>query len=202
MTEIGVAKQKYREIKSHFTRNDHRVLKEISERYGKLQADKAQTEIHKTTARIVKCAKKSKAGIVLEDLRGIRKLYRKGNGQGTNYRARLNSWAFGEFQRQIEYKAAKEGLAIFKINARNTSAKCMSCGNKLFPEEYRKLRCLKCGLIIDGDENAAINLRKRGLAKLFAMRFSPIGPPEEAMKGNPTTRVILVADGSQSVRTF
>ena len=81
---------------------------------GAIQADKSQSEIHKTTARIVKLAEKSNAGIALEDLKGIRKLYRKGNGQGTNFRARLNSWAFGEFQRQIEYKAKREGLTVIK----------------------------------------------------------------------------------------
>ena len=198
MQEIGQMKQKYREVKSHFKRNDHRILKEITEKYGKLQADKSQTEIHKITSRIVKLAKESNAGIAIENINGIRKLYRKGNGQGTNYRSRLNSWAFGEFQRQIEYKAKSEGLTIIKINPRNTSAKCMKCGNKLIPEECRMLRCLKCGLFIDRDENAAINIRKRGLEKFFSTRFEPIGLPSEAMNGNPTTTVILLAEGSQS----
>jgi putative transposase len=198
MQEIGVAKQRYREIKRHFTRNDHRIRREVHGKYGKMQVDKAQSEIHKTTARIVKLAKRSQAAIALEEMKGIRKLYRRGNGQGSNFRARLNSWAFGEFQRQIEYKAKREGLSVIYVNARNTSAKCMACGNKLFPEEYRKLTCWKCGLIIDRDENAAINIRKRGLEKLFSTRFEPIGPPVETMKGNPTTTVILVADGGQS----
>ena len=202
MKEIGLAKQKYREVKSHFKRNDVRILKQVSEKYGKLQADKAQSEIHKITARIVKLAKKQNAGIALEDLRGIRKLYRKGNGQGTNFRSRLNSWAFGEFQRQIEYKAKREGLIVIKVNARNTSAKCMVCGNKLIPEECRMLRCSKCGLFIDRDENASSNIRNRGLEKLFSMRFSPIGLPGEAMKGNETPTPILLVDGSQSVPTF
>jgi transposase len=60
------------------------------------------------------------------------------------------------------------------------------------------LRCLKCGLFIDRDENAAINIRKRGLEKFFSTRFEPIGLPSEAMNGNPTTTVILLAEGSQS----
>jgi hypothetical protein len=47
MQEVGKAKQKYREIKSHFKRNDHRILTKISEKYGKLQANKSQSEIHK-----------------------------------------------------------------------------------------------------------------------------------------------------------
>ena len=72
MQEIGLAKQRYREIKSHFTRNDHRIRREVSGKYGKLQADKAQSEIHKITARIVKLAKKSQAAIALEDMKGIR----------------------------------------------------------------------------------------------------------------------------------
>ena len=168
------------------------------------RADKCQSEIHKITARIVKEAKKQGAGIALENIKGMRKLYRKGNGQGTNYRARLNSWAFGEFQRQIEYKAKSEGLTVIYVTARNTSAKCSVCGDRmLFAEESRMLRCSnkKCGLFIDRDENAAVNIRNRGLEKLFSMRFKPIGLPQEAMKGNPvkelTTEVILRVDGSQ-----
>lgn len=204
MQEIGQVKQKYREVKSHFRRNDHRVLTEISDKYGKLQADKSQTEIHKITARIVKLARKQKAGIAVEDIKWIRKLYRKGNGQGSNYRSRLNSWAFGEFQRQIEYKAALNGLLIIHVNARGTSAKCSICGNKMIPEESRMLYCPSCKLRVDRDENAALNIRNRGLEKLFSMRFKPIGLPSEAMKGNPvkerTVEVILRVDGSQVIR--
>ena len=204
--EISQTKEKYREVKSHFKRNDHMVLKEISEKYGKLQADKAQSEIHKITARIVKQAKKQNAGIALEDIRGIRRLYQKGNGKGTNCRSRLNSWAFGEFQRQIEYKAKSEGLIVIKINARGTSVKCSVCGNKTFPEENRVLYCPNCKRRIDRDVNAAINIRKRGLEKLFSTRFKPIGLPDKAVKGNPvkelTAEVILRADGSQSVPTL
>jgi putative transposase len=202
MAEISQAKQKYRQVKSHFKRNDARIITKISEKYGKLQADKSMTEIHKITARIVKLARKEKVAIALEDIKGIRKLYRKGSGQGANYRSRLNSWAFGEFQRQIEYKAKSEGLTVIKINARGTSAKCSVCGDRMFAEESRMLRCSKCSLFIDRDENAAKNIRKRGLEKLFSTRFKPIGLPNEAMKGNPlkklTTEVILRVDGSQS----
>ena len=61
------------------------------------------------------------------------------------------------------------------------------------------LRCSKCGLFIDRDENAARNIRKRGLEKLFSMRFSPIGLPGETMNGNGTTSLILLVDGSQSL---
>ncbi|MHB2036978.1 MAG: IS200/IS605 family accessory protein TnpB-related protein, partial [Nitrososphaerales archaeon] len=110
VTKISEKKAKYREVKRHFRRNDARIQKEICSKYGRLQTDKAQVEIHKITSRIVKQAKKQNFGIALENIKGIRKLYRKGNGQGKGYRFRLNSWTFGMFQRQIEYKAKREGL--------------------------------------------------------------------------------------------
>lgn len=104
MHEIASVNQSYRELKSHFKRNDYRIMKRISSKYGKLQADKTQSEMHKITSKLVKLAKRQKLAICLENIKEIRKLYRKGNGQGRNYRARLNSWAFGEFQKQIEYR--------------------------------------------------------------------------------------------------
>jgi putative transposase len=201
MKEIVVVKQRYREVKSHLKRNDSRIMEQISQKYGKLQADNAQSEINKVTARIVKRAKKKRLAFALENIKDIRKLYRKGNGQGSNYRARLNSWAFREFQRQIEYKATKEGLKVIYVNARGTSARCSKCDGEMSVEENRMLRCLSCGLRIDRDKNAAINIRKRGLEKLFSMRFGPIGLPNEAVNGNPMkklpTEVILRADGGQ-----
>ena len=47
-------------------------------------------------------AKASRFGIAMEKLKGIRNLYRKGNGHGASYRGRMNSWTFGEFQRKVE----------------------------------------------------------------------------------------------------
>ena len=44
---------------------------------------------------------------------------------------------------------------------------------------------------MDRDENAARNIAAGGL------RFSPNGPPDEAVKGNPTTTVILRVDGGK-----
>ncbi|MHB2035243.1 MAG: zinc ribbon domain-containing protein, partial [Nitrososphaerales archaeon] len=168
---------------------------------GRLQTDKAQVEIHKITSRIVKQAKKQNFGIALENIKGIRKLYRKGNGQGKGYRFRLNSWTFGMFQRQIEYKAKREGLPVIYVNARGTSARCSICDDKMFVKENRMLYCATCKRVIDRDENAAVNIRNRGLEKLFSTWFKPIGLSDEAMKRNPvkelTAEVIPRADGSQ-----
>ncbi len=41
---------------------------------------------------------------------GIRKIYRKGNGQGSRFRGRMNAWPFYRLRKFIEYKAGWEGL--------------------------------------------------------------------------------------------
>ena len=82
----------------------------------------------------------------------------KGNGQGPDFRFKLNSWAIGEAKRQLEYKGREEGVLVFTVSARGTSAKCSKCGSKMSPEENRMRFCTFCGLRIDRDENAAINV--------------------------------------------
>ncbi|QLH06319.1 zinc ribbon domain-containing protein [Nitrosopumilus ureiphilus] len=113
---------------------------------------------------------------MLEDIKGIRKLYRKGNGQGKKHRGKMNTWSFYELQRQIEYKAKWAGLPVKHVKAHGTSSKCAVCGSKLVPEEHRMMRCVMCKILINRDENAAKNILARGL------RFDPNAPQVEAMK--------------------
>jgi len=118
-------------------------------------------------------------GIILEDLKGIRKLYRKGNGQGSEHRTTMNSWSFYELQRQIEYKARWLGLPVKYVKANGTSSKCAACGSKVVPEEHRMLFCPYCNAAVDRDINAAKNILARGT------RVVPVGTADEAMVEEP-----------------
>jgi putative transposase len=131
---------------------------------------------YNASSSIIRQAEEKRLAIVMEDLKGIRRLYRKGNGQGTNYGARLNSWSYYEFQRQIEYKARWEGIPVIYVSARGTSAKCSKCGSRTYPNEDRTLYCPECRTDVDRDENAARNIMVKG-----ALRFGANGPPGEAM---------------------
>lgn len=75
--------------------------------------------------------------------------------------------AFGEFRRQLEYKTARTGAALRVIDRWYPSSKtCSKCGRvkaKLSLSE-RVYRCDACGLSIDRDLNAAINIRVAGSA--------------------------------------
>lgn len=129
--------------------------------------------------------------IILEDLKGIRKLYRRGNGQGKKFRSKMNSWPFYELQRQIEYKARWLGLSVIYVNPAGTSSKCAICGEKTITEEHRILFCPCCKVVVDRDVNAAKNILAR------STRVVPVGTTSEAMVGEPSKQVILKVDAAQ-----
>ena len=175
LSEAAKIKMMYREIKSHFRRNDARVAKKVQQKYGKLQRDRVQPILHNVSKRIVQKAKAEHFGIVMENLKGIRKLYRKGNGQGNEYRSQLNSWSFAELQRQIEYKAKWENIPVIYVPAAKTSSICAICGCKIVECIERQVYCPNCKRAVDRDENAALNIVRAGL------RFSLKGEAGEAM---------------------
>lgn len=179
LSKITETKAKYREVKSHLKRNDVRIRRRIFGKYGRKQRNRANQLLHLTSKSIVQQAKAKQFGIVMEKLTGIRKLYRKGNGQGRNYRFRLNSWSYAELQRQVDYKARWEGIKVIYVTARGTSAICAICGSKLNPNAQRTLFCPKCSVVVDRDVNASRNILERG------MRFVPTALPVEAMVEEP-----------------
>lgn len=145
-------------VKSKFRRNDSRISKKIFQKYGRLQKNRIHNILHCASKKITS----QNSGIIMEDIRGIRKMYRKGNGQGTKYRSKMNSWPFYEMQRQIEYKARWFGLPVNYVRSGGTSSRCAVCGSKLVPEEHRKMSCSFCNTSIDRDVNAARNILLRG----------------------------------------
>ena len=79
----------------------------------------------------------------------------------------LSDAALGEFRRQLEYKTARTGAVLCVVDRRFPSSKtCSNCGvvkAKLSLSE-RTFNCDACGLSIDRDVNAAINIKVAGSA--------------------------------------
>ena len=106
-------------------------------------------------------------------------MYRRGNGQRTDYRFRLNSWPHWKTRWMLEYKAAWKGVTVVPLTKSDTygsSSQCSACGEKLRnPAKVdvahrRMLWCQNCKEWIDRDVNAALNLSTRGLTR-FAVPF-------------------------------
>jgi len=71
------------------------------------------------------------------------------------------SWS--TFLQKLEYKCK----LLVEVPARNTTIDCSRCGNAV-PKSLaiRIHRCDKCGLVLDRDHNASINILNKGLNKL------------------------------------
>ena len=114
---------------------------------------------HKISNKIVKEAKEKKSGIVLEDLKDIRKTAK------TNRKNRyaLNSWSFYQLKTFIEYKAKLHGVPVAKIDPRYTSQQCSKCG--LLGERNGKIFKCSCEHVAHADVNASfvISLRHQGI---------------------------------------
>lgn len=172
MSKIVSMKMKYRNALSHFTRNDSKIQKKLKDKYGTKQLNRENSFLHTYSKKIVSTGKQ----VFIENLTGIRKLYRKGNGQGSRFRFRLNSWSRFKLQNMINYKSMwYNGFPVNYVNPKGTSAKCSICEGTVL-EENRMVTCPRCGLHIDRDVNAARNILARG------MQFIPDAVQSEAMK--------------------
>ncbi len=198
---VRIAKTTMR-ILASFRRDDARIRRIIASKYGRRRTARTSNTLHAATKTIVRVAVQGREAIVLENIQGIRCLYRRGNGQNRKYRGRMNGWSFGEAQRQIEYKARWMGLAVVHLSRRETrgsSLACPRCGERLQSDRRlkRKLWCGSCRTVMDRDRVAAVNLARRGRVR-FA-RSQPLmveaqGGAVEAVKGNPTSTVIPGVD--------
>ncbi len=116
--------------------------------------------LHEATTAIVNSA----GTIVIEDLNV------KGMVKNHNLALAINDVGFGEFRRQIEYKAKWQGKKVVVADRYFASSKtCSCCGEK---KDNLKLSdrifcCTKCGFEIDRDLNAAINLANYGSTPKF-----------------------------------
>ncbi|MEO8392060.1 MAG: transposase [Chloroflexota bacterium] len=75
--------------------------------------------------------------------------------------------AWGQFVQYIVYKAENAGRTVVLVNPRGTTQECSGCG-QVVPKDLRVRvhDCPYCGLKIDRDLNAALNILGRGLASV------------------------------------
>lgn len=161
LEEVVDIKEKYKELRSkiqRMLRRDNRVMRRLLIKYGTRERNRTTQIIHRVTKEIVEYAKENRFTIKMERLTGIRKRYVKGNGQGTFFRGRMNSWIFGETQRQIDYKGRWDGIPAFRVNPRGTSRNCPKCGSRVAPLRGRKLLCATCNYVWDRDDMASKNI--------------------------------------------
>ena len=110
---------------------------------------------HQISRKLIDEVNKVKGGLVLENIKNIRKTVKTRKKQ----RYSLNSWSFYQLQQMIEYKAKKLGIPIFYVEPQYTSQRCSRCGH--IEEANRKsnlFQCNKCETVEDSGANAGFNI--------------------------------------------
>lgn len=124
------------------------------------QADKeqrwARTFNDNLSRQIVDFAIRHRAGVLkMEDLRGV--------AEGEKKEWMLRNWGYFQLQTMIEQKADRVGIRVVKIDPAYTSQTCSECGNLESGQRdtvKQVFICKKCGVILDPDHNAAVNIAR------------------------------------------
>ena len=138
------------------TKNIIKLEKQIQQVHRRL-ANIRSNYIHKTTTSIVKT---NPYRVVIEDLNV------KGMMKNKHLSDAIRKQGFYEFKRQLEYKCKFRGIELVVADRFYPSSKtCSQCGEikKDLKLKDRVYKC-SCGLSIDRDLNASINLSRYKLA--------------------------------------
>ena len=139
------------------TRSATRLLRKISGREARFSTDTN----HVISKRIVTEAERTGKGIAVEGLTGIRSRVRLRKPQ----RVTLRSRAFAQLGSFLGHKAEAAGVAFVAVDPADTSQQCSGCGriDRKNPTSQANFACLSCGASLGVDENASINIAKRGV---------------------------------------
>ena len=130
------------------------IAAKIHAKIGNLRSD----ALHKATTFLAK----NHGKIVIEDLQ-VKSMVRKGKRKRGLNRV-LHDASFGEFRRQLEYKAKLYGSEVVAVPAAFTSQKCSACGSTASGNRPSQANfcCLSCGFAANADHNASINILVAG----------------------------------------
>lgn len=97
----------------------------------------------------------------------------------------LRSASMGGIRQKLEYKTQRAyASSLLLVNPAYTSQQCSQCGHtcKKNRESQAEFHCTKCGLKLNADTNAAINILQRGHQQL-------ISGTDEAGRGNTASDI-------------
>ncbi len=78
--------------------------------------------------------------------------------------------AWGQLIEYTRYKAVDAGSVCVLVDPRGTSQRCSRCGSVVKKTLSERVHtCPVCGLVMDRDENAAVNIRALGLQSMGAI---------------------------------
>lgn len=145
---------------------DNETLKKLKDKESRVMKNLD----HQMSKKIVEYAKENGLKIIFEDLKGIRKNKRTGNGSTKVVNRVINSWSFYRLQSFVDYKSKLYGIPVHYVKPHYTSQHCnyyVTLGTREGISFICKSRkCKKYKERQNSDINASYNIGKRFL-KIF-----------------------------------
>ena len=123
-----------------------KAIRKVAKVHEKIK-NQRQTYAHQISARLVKEFDQ----IVVEDL-NIKGMVKSKLAKS------INDSGWGNLLDKLEYKAEKAGIWFERVDPKYTSQDCSSCGARKKKELYERWHSCECGLELDRDHNAALNI--------------------------------------------
>ncbi len=143
----------------------YRRLSKVYRRISEKKRNKQRDSLHKASYLIAH--KVVERTVVVGDL-SQRQMVVKEHKEHNRHlnRAVYNDWGLYTFMHMLLYKCVLYGKDFHVLDERDTSKTCSGCKRKqAMPLWKRTYRCRNCGLVIDRDENSAVNILTRFLAR-------------------------------------
>jgi putative transposase len=162
--------QKVRSVQRKISRtkkgsNNRRKLRDTLDKVHDKITNQRSDFLHKLSRRYV-----DNFDVICVENLDVKELGEQGNNKGLHRGIHDASWA--RFRFMLSYKAECAGKKLIKVDPRNTTQRCSSCGSIVKKElSDRVHQCHYCGFSSDRDYNAARNI-------LLSGREQPVAPIE------------------------
>ncbi len=134
--------------------NNRRKAVSLFAREWQRLADKERDYLHRLTAEI--------AGMY--DFIAVEKLKTKNMLRNRQLAKSISEQTWGKFVTLLNEKAESAGVKMVEVDPRGTSRECSSCGAEVKKNLSVRTHKCTCGLEMDRDLNAAINILHRGIS--------------------------------------
>ncbi len=140
-------------------------LSKVYKRVAQKKRNKQRDSLHKASHLIAHNL--VERTVVIGDL-SQRQMVMKEHQERNKHRNRavFNDWGLYTFTEMLKYKCHLYGKELVFLDERNTSKACSGCDHlQAMPLWKRTYCCMECGLVMDRDENSAVNILTKFLAR-------------------------------------
>ncbi len=170
--QLDKIRSKRDRCKKHSKRYKHlsKVYSRVSERKRNKQRDSLHKASHLISHKLVEST------VVVGDLSQRQMVMKQHQDRNKHLnRAVYNEWGLYTFLQMLSYKCQLYGKDLQFLDERNTSRMCSGCGHlQAMPLWKRTYCCTECALVMDRDNNSAVNILNRYVARLEPHTGDPV----------------------------